>query len=238
MNVLIRLCFILVIGFFSANKTLNATTIPSLDFGSSSMPITANFSDGVLDVFKWFEKHPSVGYKVGRLAKQDDSDTILNLVIIVIVVAIIALIAIFIRSILLNIIFMGSVIGSLWLYMVVFYYLYGVSFLDYSRGCYELFSFSACYPHSLQLLPAFMQYSPIYSITKLLAYFNIEITSKIIISLVWVCIGLYFLLLQAFCSLVHCWLEKIEESKKLPLHAILIVCSYSPPLCSIRPFTP
>ncbi len=61
-----------------------------------------------------------------------------------------------------------------------------------------------------------MQYSPIYSITKLLAHFNIEITSKIIISLVWVCIGLYFLLLQAFCSLVHYWLEKIEESKKLP----------------------
>ncbi len=128
MNVLIRLCFILVIGFFSANKTLSATAIPSLDFGSSSMPIIANFSDGVLDVFKWFEKHPSVGYKVGRLAKQDDSDTILNLVIIVIVVAIIALIAIFIRSILLKYNFYGighrifvavygSVLLSLWCFL-------------------------------------------------------------------------------------------------------------------------
>ncbi|WP_232254880.1 hypothetical protein [Helicobacter pylori] len=57
MNVLIRLCFILVIEFFSANKTLNATAIPSLDFESFSMQITANFSDGVLDVFKWFGKH-------------------------------------------------------------------------------------------------------------------------------------------------------------------------------------
>ncbi|MDU9727333.1 hypothetical protein RGC46_07070 [Helicobacter pylori] len=73
MNVLIRLCFILVIGFFGANKTLNATAIPSLDFGSFSMPITANFSDGALNVFKWFEKHPSVGVKVGRLANQDDT---------------------------------------------------------------------------------------------------------------------------------------------------------------------
>ncbi len=216
MNVLIRLCFILVIGFFSANKTLNATAIPSLDFGSFSMPITANFSDGVLDVFKWFGKHPSVGVRAGRLAAQDDTDIILTIIIIVIVVAIIALIAIFIRSILLNIIGIGSSIGSLWLYMVVgFYYLYGVSFLDYSRDCYELFSFSACYPHSLQLLPAFMQYSPIDSIAKLLASFNIEITSKIIISLVWVYIGLYLLLLQAFCTFALYWLGKIEESKKL-----------------------
>ncbi|MGL2726389.1 hypothetical protein ACQJ71_07575, partial [Helicobacter pylori] len=95
-------------------KTLNATAIPSLDFGSFSMPITANFSDGALNVFKWFEKHPSVGVKVGRLANQDD--TIFTLVFIVIVVAIIALIAIFIRSILLNTIFVGSLIGSLWLY--------------------------------------------------------------------------------------------------------------------------
>ncbi|MFP6253045.1 hypothetical protein ACLGDH_04815 [Helicobacter pylori] len=68
MNVLIRLCFIFLIGFFGTNKTLNATAIPSLDFGSFSMPITANFSDGALNVFKWFEKHPSVGVKVGRLA--------------------------------------------------------------------------------------------------------------------------------------------------------------------------
>ncbi len=148
-------------------------------------------------------------YKVGRLVKQDDSDTIPNLIVIivfiVVVVAIIALIVTFIRnirSILLDIILVGSLIKSLWLYMVVgFYCLYGVSFLDYLSGCYGLFSFSACYSHSLQLLPAIMQYSPIYSITKLLAHFNIEITSKIIISFVWVCIGLYFLLLQAFCTL-------------------------------------
>ncbi len=213
MNVLIRLCFILVIGFFGANKTLNATAIPSLDFGSFSMPITANFSDGALNVFKWFEKHPSVGVKVGRLANQDD--TIFTLVLIVIVVAIIALIAIFIRDILLNTIFVGSLIGSLWLYMVGFYYLYGVPFLSYLSGCYESFSFSACYPHSLQLLPALMHYSPIYFIIKLLAHFNIEITSKIIISLVWVCIGLYFLLLQAFFSLTNYWLQKIQEGKKL-----------------------
>ncbi|WRF13604.1 hypothetical protein KVE64_03695 [Helicobacter pylori] len=177
MNVLIRLCFILVIGFFGANKTLNATAIPSLDFGSFSMPITANFSDGALNVFKWFEKHPSVGVKVGRLANQDD--TIFTLVFIVIVVAIIALIAIFIRSILLNTIFVGSLIGSLWLYMVGFYYFYGVPFLSYLSGCYESFSFSACYPHSLQLLPTLMQYSPIYSIIKLLAHFNIEITLRL-----------------------------------------------------------
>ncbi|GAA7172468.1 hypothetical protein [Helicobacter pylori] len=70
MNVLIRLCFILVIGFFGANKTLNATAILSLDFGSFSMPITANFSDGALNVFKWFEKKPSgvmrrVGLQIG-----------------------------------------------------------------------------------------------------------------------------------------------------------------------------
>lgn len=203
-----------MIGFFSANKTLNATAIPSLDFGSFSMPITANFSDGALNVFKWFEKHPSVGVKVGRLANQDD--TIFTLVFIVIVVAIIALIAIFIRSILLNTIFVESLIGSLWLYMVGFYYLYGVPFLNYLSGCYESFSFSACYSHSLQLLHTLMHYSPIYSIIKLLAHFNIEITSKIIISLVWVCIGLYFLLLQAFFSLTNYWLQKIEESKKLP----------------------
>lgn len=177
MNVLIRLCFILVIGFFGANKTLNATAIPSLDFGSFSMPITANFSDGALNVFKWFEKHPSVGVKVGRLANQDD--TIFTLVFIVIVVAIIALIAIFIRSILLNTIFVGSLIGSLWLYMVGFYYFYGVPFLSYLSGCYESFSFSACYPDSLQLLPTLMQYSPIYSIIKLLAHFNIEITIRL-----------------------------------------------------------
>ncbi len=199
MNVLIRLCFILVIGFFGANKTLNATAIPSLDFGSFSMPITANFSDGALNVFKWFKKHPSVGVKVGRLANQDD--TIFTLVFIVIVVAMIALIAIFIRSILLNTIFVGSLIGSLWLYMVGFYYLYGVPFWNYLSGCYELSSFSACYSHSLQLLPALMQYSPIYSITKLLAHFNIEITSKIIISLVWVCIGLYFCYCKRFLVL-------------------------------------
>ncbi|MFP6038746.1 hypothetical protein [Helicobacter pylori] len=203
-----------MIGFFSANKTLNATAIPSLDFGSFSKPITANFSDGALNVFKWFEKHPSVGVKVGRLANQDD--TIFTLVFIVIVVAIIALIAIFIRSILLNTIFVESLIGSLWLYMVGFYYLYGVPFLNYLSGCYESFSFSACYSHSLQLLHTLMHYSPIYSIIKLLAHFNIEITSKIIISLVWVCIGLYFLLLQAFFSLTNYWLQKIEESKKLP----------------------
>ncbi|GAA7332038.1 hypothetical protein [Helicobacter pylori] len=129
MNALIRLCFIFLIGFFSTNKTLNATAIPSLDFGSFSMPITANFSDSALNVFKWFEKHSSVGVKVGRLANQDD--TIFTLVYIVIVVAIITLIAIFIRSILLNTIFIGSLIGSLWLYMVGFYYLYGVSFLNY-----------------------------------------------------------------------------------------------------------
>ncbi|WP_208357558.1 hypothetical protein [Helicobacter pylori] len=176
MNVLIRLCFILVIGFFGANKTLNATAILSLDFGSFSMPITANFSDGALNVFKWFEKHPSVGVKVGRLANQDD--TIFTLVFIVIVVAIIALIAI-IRSILLNTIFVGSLIGSLWLYMVGFYYFYGVPFLSYLSGCYESFSFSACYPDSLQLLHTLMQYSPIYSIIKLLAHFNIEITLRL-----------------------------------------------------------
>ncbi len=215
MNVLIRLCFILVIGFFSANKTLNATAIPSLDFVSFSMPITANFSDGVLDVFKWFEKHPSVGFKVGRLANQDDTASTLIIIIvsIVVVVAIIALIVIFIRGILRNIIFVGSLIGSLWLYMVVgFHYLYGVSFVSYfTSGCYE-----SCHLNSLQLLPALMQYSPIYSITKLLAHFNIEITSKIIISLVWVCIGLYLLLLQAFCTLALYCLIKIEESKKLP----------------------
>ncbi|WP_237013092.1 hypothetical protein [Helicobacter pylori] len=28
--------------------------------------------------------------------------------------------------------------------------------------------------------------------------------------------------MQAFCSLVHCWLEKIEESKKLPFFLELI----------------
>ncbi|MFP6135050.1 hypothetical protein ACLGAI_07605 [Helicobacter pylori] len=150
-----------MIGFFSANKTLNATAIPSLDFGSFSMPITANFSDGALNVFKWFEKHPSVGVKVGRLANQDD--TIFTLVFIVIVVAIIALIAIFIRSILLNTIFVESLIGSLWLYMVGFYYLYGVPFLNYLSGCYESFSFSACYSHSLQLLHTLMHYSPIFT---------------------------------------------------------------------------
>ncbi|MGL2616543.1 hypothetical protein ACQJ5W_05285 [Helicobacter pylori] len=211
MNVLIRLCFILVIGFFGANKTLNATAIPSLDFGSFSMPITANFSDGALNVFKWFEKHPSVGVKVGRLANQDD--TIFTLVFIVIVVAIIALIAIFIRSILLNTIFVESLIGSLWLYMVGFYYFYGVPFLSYLSGCYESFSFSACYPDSLQLLHTLMQYSPIYSIIKLLAHFNIEITLRL--SFVWVCIGLYFLLLQAFFSLTNYWLQKIQEGKKL-----------------------
>ncbi|EPZ93394.1 hypothetical protein [Helicobacter pylori] len=70
MNVLIRLCFIFLIGFFGANKTLNATVIPSLDFGSFSMPITANFSDDALNVFKWFEKKPSgvmrrVGLQIG-----------------------------------------------------------------------------------------------------------------------------------------------------------------------------
>ncbi|MGL2581319.1 hypothetical protein ACQJ5D_04910 [Helicobacter pylori] len=69
-NVLIRLCFILVIGFFGAKKTLNATAIPSLDFGSFSMPITANLSDGALNIFKWFEKHPSVGYAAGRFANR------------------------------------------------------------------------------------------------------------------------------------------------------------------------
>ncbi len=127
----------------------------------------------------------------------------------------IALIAIFIRSILLNTIFVGSLIGSLWLYMVGFYYLYGVPFLSYLSGCYESFSFSACYPDSLQLLPTLMQYLPIYSIIKLLAHFNIEITSKIIISFVWVCIGLYFFLLQAFFSLTNYWLQKIQEGKKL-----------------------
>ncbi|WP_241893785.1 hypothetical protein [Helicobacter pylori] len=133
-----------------------------------------------------------------------------------IVVAMIALIAIFIRDTLLTTIAVGSLIGSLWLYMVGFYYLYGVPFLNYLSGCYESFSFSACYPDSLQLLPTLMHYSSIYSIIKLLAHFNIEITSKIIISLVWVCIGLYFLLLQAFFSLTNYWFQKIEESKKLP----------------------
>ncbi len=172
MNVLIRLCFIFLIGFFGANKTLNATAILSLDFGSFSMPITANFSDGALNVFKWFEKHPSVGVKVGRLANQDD--TISTLVFIVIVVAMIALIAIFIRDILLNTIAVGSLIGSLWLYMVGFYYLYGVPFWSYLSGCHE-----SCYPDSLHLLPTLMQYSPIYSIIKLLAHFNIEITLRL-----------------------------------------------------------
>ncbi|WP_232263879.1 hypothetical protein [Helicobacter pylori] len=119
-----------MIGFFGANKTLNATAIPSLDFGSFSMPITANFLDGALNVFKWFEKHPSVGVKVGRLANQDD--TIFTLVFIVIVVAIIALIAIFIRSILLNTIFVGSLIR---IFMVV----YGRVLLFLWCSLFELF---------------------------------------------------------------------------------------------------
>lgn len=67
----------------------------------------------------------------------------------------------------------------LWLYMVGFYYFYGVPFLSYLSGCYESFSFSTCYPDSLQLLPTLMQYSPIYSIIKLLAHFNIEITLRL-----------------------------------------------------------
>ncbi len=128
------------------------------------------YSNGLKNTHQWV-------LKFGRLANQDD--TIFTLVFIVIVVAIIVLIAIFIRDILLNTIFVGSLIGSLWLYMVGFYYFYGVPFLSYLSGCYESFSFSACYPDSLQLLPTLMQYSPIYSIIKLLAHFNIEITIRL-----------------------------------------------------------
>ncbi|WP_199768941.1 hypothetical protein [Helicobacter cetorum] len=205
MNVLIRLCFIFLIGFFSYNKTLNATTIPSLDSIVSHIQITASLSEALSNGFKWFERHPQIprigAYQFNKWHHKNydsnDTDYTLTIVIIVCVVAII-LIIVFIRNILLHLIFMASLIGFSLMYMVGFYYLYDYPFFDYMSDCYE--SFSACYPHSLELIPALMRYSLVHPAIKLLTYFNIAITPSIIMSLAWVCIAFYFWLLLSLLN--------------------------------------